>query len=76
MVLIDEVTDAAERRKACESVEEKAKAEIMDILRGAEQLAPDLAILPDGSKVTWKADKNGRRSLRLTAAPPPMEQAA
>lgn len=76
MVLIEEATDAAERRKACEAVEEKAKAEIMDILRGAEQLTPDLAILPDGSKVTWKADKNGRRSLRLTAAPPPMEQAA
>lgn len=76
MVLIAEATDAADRRKACAAVEEIAKAEIMDILRGAEQLTPDLAILPDGSKVSWKADKNGKRSLRLTAAPPPMEQAA
>lgn len=71
MAAIDRATQAAEEKKAAAEVEETAKAEVMDILRECE-----LAILPDGSKVTWKADKNGRRSLRLTAAPPPMEQAA
>lgn len=76
MAAIDKATQAADERNAIEKIEEAAKAEVMDIMRGAEEPQPDLAILPDGSKVTWKADKNGRRSLRLTAAPPPMEQAA
>lgn len=71
MAAIDRATQAAEEKKAAAEVEETAKAEVMDILRECE-----LAILPDGSKASWKADKNGRRSLRLTAAPPPMEQAA
>lgn len=71
MDAIARATAAAEEKKAAAEVEEVAKAEVMDIVREAE-----LAILPDGSKVSWKADKNGRRSLRLTAAPPPMEAAA
>jgi putative phage-type endonuclease len=71
MAAIDRATTAAEERKLLEKVEEVAKAEVMDLMRECE-----LAILPDQSKVSWKADKNGRRSLRLTAAAAAMEQAA
>jgi putative phage-type endonuclease len=71
MDAIARATDAAEEKKAAASVEETAKAEVMDVMRECE-----LAILPDQSKVSWKADKNGRRSLRLTAAAAAMEQAA
>lgn len=63
MAAIERATAAAADKKAAASVEEIAKAEVMDVLRDVE-----LAILPNGSKVSWKADKNGRRALRLTAA--------
>ncbi|WP_347138852.1 YqaJ viral recombinase family protein [Paracoccus sp. SSK6] len=64
MDAIDRACAAAEEKKAAAAIEEAAKAEVMDVLRETE-----LAVLPDGSKASWKADKNGRRSLRLTAAP-------
>lgn len=63
MDAIERATDAAAEKKAAEDIEKVAKTEVMDILKDVE-----LAILPDGSKASWKADKNGRRTLRLTAA--------
>lgn len=71
MDAIARATDAAAEKKAAAELEETAKAEVMDVMRECE-----LAILPDGAKVSWKADKNGRRSLRLTAAAPEMAAAA
>ncbi|WP_296643030.1 YqaJ viral recombinase family protein [Roseinatronobacter sp.] len=55
--------DASERKRLAEAEEKEAKAKLMAILGEAEQ-----AILPDGSKVTWKADKRGRRIMRITPA--------
>lgn len=71
MNAIDRAAAAAAEKKAAAAAEEIAKTEVMDVLREVE-----LAILPDGSKASWKADKNGRRTLRLTAAAPEMAEAA
>ena len=63
MKAIAVASDASERKRQAEAEEKEAKARLMAILGEAEQ-----AILPDGSKVTWKADKRGRRIMRLTPA--------
>lgn len=64
MAAIERACAYAAEKKAAAEFEEAARAEVMDVLREVE-----LAVLPDGSKASWKADKNGRRSLKLTAAP-------
>ncbi|RAZ83433.1 YqaJ viral recombinase family protein [Cereibacter johrii] len=63
MQLIAAATAAAARKKVAEAEESAAKAEIMDMLREVE-----VAVFPDGSKVSWKANAKGSRVLRLTAA--------
>lgn len=71
--LVELVRDASElagQRKEIEAREDAAKAEMMHLIGEVNEKA----VLPDGSSVSWKADKNGRRSLRFTAAK--MEEAA
>ncbi|WYK04375.1 hypothetical protein DWF04_015290 [Cereibacter sphaeroides f. sp. denitrificans] len=63
MKLIAAATAATGRKKACEAEEDAAKAEIMHMLKEVE-----VAVFPDGSKVSWKANAKGSRVLRLTAA--------
>jgi predicted phage-related endonuclease len=58
-----------EAETAAGKSKEHAAARIMDLMRETEEVA-----LPDGSRITWRADKRGRRTLRVTAgkeaAPP------
>lgn len=56
-------TAAGEQKRAAEKVEKEHKARLMKALGDVE-----LAVLPDGSKVSWKTGKRGR-TMRLTAAP-------
>lgn len=74
MELVAAATAAAGRKKVAEAEESAAKAEIMYLLREVE-----VAVFPDGSKVSWKANAKGLRVLRLTpskAASPVQEDAA
>lgn len=57
--------EISDKKKDAEKKEKVLKAEIQDVLREVE-----FVILPDGAKVSWKADKNGRRTLRLTPSVP------
>lgn len=54
--------DVGEEKRAAEKAEKEAKARLMKVLGDVE-----LAILPDGSKVSWKTGKRGR-TMRITAA--------
>lgn len=63
--------EASETIKAATADKETARAEIMDIMKSVE-----LALLPDGSKISWKATKAGTRMLRVTGAKPAVEQEA
>jgi len=53
-----------ERKRAAEKEEKAAKARLMAVLGDVE-----LAVLPDGSKVSWKTGKRGR-TMRITPATP------
>lgn len=63
MDAITRATAAAAEKKTLETAEKSAKAELMKILEEVE-----VAVLPDGSKVSWKANAKGSRVMRLTAA--------
>jgi len=60
---------AAAEKKAAEKVEKEAKTRLMAVMKTAE-----LAVLPDGGKISWKANKRGTRTMLLTAAPAPREE--
>lgn len=74
--VLDEAMDAvavasaagAEKR-AAEKREKEAKTRVMAVMKAAE-----MAVLPDGGKISWKANKHGTRTLRLTASPVPREE--
>lgn len=63
--------DAAARKKAAEAEEKTFRARIMATMGPVE-----VAELPNGARITWKANKKGVRSLRLTPAPVDQEDAA
>ena len=54
---------AAEEKKAAEKREATQKAILTRIMKDAPE-----ALLPDGSRILFRADKNGRRAMRLTPA--------
>jgi hypothetical protein len=60
---------ASEEKKAAEKVEKEAKTRLMAVMKTAE-----LAVLPNGGKISWKANKRGTRTMLLTAAPTPSEE--
>ena len=60
---------AGSEKRAAEKREKEAKTRVMAVMKTAE-----LAVLPDGGKISWKANKHGTRTLRLTAAPTSREE--
>ncbi|MEQ9242062.1 hypothetical protein [Roseovarius indicus] len=67
---IAQAAAAGEQKRAAEKVEKEHKARLMAALGEVE-----LAILPDGSKVSWKTGKQGR-TMRLTPAKEQVDDAA
>ena len=61
---------AGEQKRNAEAEEKIHKTRLMKALGDVE-----LAVLPDGSKVSWKTGKRGR-TMRLTAAPVPASPTA
>lgn len=57
--------EASDEVKAATARKDHARAEIMSLMREAEEV-----LLPDGAKITWKATKTGSRTLRITGAKP------
>ncbi|MFO1211007.1 MAG: YqaJ viral recombinase family protein [Amaricoccus sp.] len=65
MAAVAREVEASDEIKAATARKDHARAEIMSLMREAEE-----ARLPDGAKITWKATKTGSRTLRITAAKP------
>lgn len=68
MDAIAQAAAAGERKREAEKIEKEHKARLMKALGDVE-----LAVLPDGSKVSWKTGKRSR-TMRITAAPTPREE--
>lgn len=65
MAAVAREVEASDEVKAAQARKDHARAEIMSLMRETEE-----ALLPDGSKITWRATKTGSRTLRITGAKP------
>jgi len=70
MEAIDLAARFGEQKREAEKEEKEAKARLMAVLGDVE-----LAILPDGSKVSWKTGKK-TRTMRITPARPEVKDEA